>query len=912
MSNFRINFEHPWFLLLLLPAVALTLLPYFKLSKRYRKTRNRVCSMVLHVIVMVLAITMLAGITFSYELPNKQNELIVLIDSSYSNRYSEEEKEDFIEDVVKECDASFKVGIVKFGYDQVYAAPLTNDSSKAFAQYRASAEPDTSATDVASALQYAASLFNHQKTAKIVLISDGIETDGEAMSVVSRIAAQGIKIDTVYYPNSEKPEIQISSVVTPDRNVDTGEEFAVQVNLKGNLGGGSTETSLTLYDNEEEIKTETFSAVEGEQSISFTHKFELPGLHELRFVLTNEEDTDSHNNEYISYIYLREYKNVLLLEQSDGEGAVLKSVLEENSFRVTDYSFSTDLGDIPTDLATLAKYEEVLLVNVANEDLKKIEGFDVLLNEYVQTLGGGLFTVGGANDTNAAGESVPHAYNREDMEGSLFQQMLPVQVIPYTPPVAVVILVDSSGSMGQGSGSLLDIALEGTKVCVNSLNSSDYCGVMTFSDNANQEVKITPVSEKEKILDAVLDIGDSGSGGTVFRKSLEAAGRALKTVNVARKHIILVTDGQPSDDGDVEDPDSYRYQVNENRKAGITMSIVKVGKDEVDEKLKEVAEQLGGGKFCYGSDSESIIQSMYEDLVTVIPEVDFEEEISLKFGDVSSITAGITNESELPKITGYYGTRLKSDAVQPLKGEYVPIYAQWKYGNGMVGSFMSDVTGVWSDGGAFAEDPVGQTIICNIVKALFPAKEIPSQDITVKTNEDNYTSEVGVYYREDLSSEETVEMIVTPVSKDAKNYYRDNEISVISSNGYTSFEFDVTCPGIYLVTINRKNVAGDVTASTSFYKCLAYSQEYNVFLENELTGEEYMQKIADTGRGILAEKAEDVFESFERTIQRVHDPRVWYAILIIVLFLVDIAVRKFKFRWLHEIFRDRALEKETR
>ena len=46
MTNFRIVFEHPWLLLLLIPAVVLTMLPYFRMNKRYRKTRNRISSIV--------------------------------------------------------------------------------------------------------------------------------------------------------------------------------------------------------------------------------------------------------------------------------------------------------------------------------------------------------------------------------------------------------------------------------------------------------------------------------------------------------------------------------------------------------------------------------------------------------------------------------------------------------------------------------------------------------------------------------------------------------------------------------------------------------------------------------------------------------------------------------------------------
>ena len=65
-------------------------------------------------------------------------------------------------------------------------------------------------------------------------------------------------------------------------------------------------------------------------------------------------------------------------------------------------------------------------------------------------MGGSMFTVGGQNDTDLTGNSMPHAYNRADLEGTMLQEMLPVQAVDYTPPTAVMIIVDSSGSMSMG------------------------------------------------------------------------------------------------------------------------------------------------------------------------------------------------------------------------------------------------------------------------------------------------------------------------------------------------------------------------------------------------------------------------------------------------------------------------------
>ena len=102
MVNFSIKFSNPWFLLLLIPSLFLALWPYFRMNKRYRKTRNRITSIALHITVMVLSICVLAGITFEYDLPNKENEVILLVDISDSGSEGMEDKNDFVKTVIEQ------------------------------------------------------------------------------------------------------------------------------------------------------------------------------------------------------------------------------------------------------------------------------------------------------------------------------------------------------------------------------------------------------------------------------------------------------------------------------------------------------------------------------------------------------------------------------------------------------------------------------------------------------------------------------------------------------------------------------------------------------------------------------------------------------------------------------------------
>ena len=109
--------------------------------------------------------------------------------------------------------------------------------------------------------------------------------------------------------------------------------------------------------------------------------------------------------------------------------------------------------------------------------------------------------------------------------------MLPVEIINYTPPAAVMVIVDVSGSMySSGSSesfeeSKLNYALTGAKACLDALTERDYIGVMTLSDSYSEEIELTPRTQRDKVISAITTIeenardGNSG-GGTIFSAAL--------------------------------------------------------------------------------------------------------------------------------------------------------------------------------------------------------------------------------------------------------------------------------------------------------------------------------------------------------------------------------------------------------
>ena len=897
MRHFSIQFENPWFLLLLIPAIAFTLIPYFRSAKKYRKTRNRITSMVLHALIMVLTISVLSGISFRYDVPNKEAELILLVDKSDSGTKSDELKDSFVYDVLNSAGSKYKVGIVTFGYDQVYAAPLSTDSASLYNQYLSSQSPDVTATDIASALTYASTLFSKPEAGRIVLISDGIETDGAANSVIKNIAAQGIKVDTVHFPNEQENDVQIISSKLPDHTIKHGEKFVVQVDVQSSYEGDAT---ITVFDDATQIGES--KNVRLEKGIT-THEIEvilpIPGLHKLSFEITSPEDvTNKKNNEYNSFVYIEIFDKILIVESIAGESESLKSIMPDKKITVVNVG---DAEKMPKTVDDLRKYDEVILVNIANSDMPK--GFDEALYSYVKDIGGGLFTVCGNKDDGNPNDDKweANAFTEKDMYGTLYQQLLPVEIIEYTPPAAIVIVIDCSGSMYDPKGSIpyekskLYAAKQGAESCFGILSERDWVGIVSFSDTAEETLEMTRVSEgRDKFL-AALETMPQGGGETKFQDALATARSSLLSLSqVEKKHIIIVTDGAPTDG-----EEKYGPEMQKNAAAGITMSIVGIdceGNDAAkmrsdlvtyaglpEERFREV-EKIG-----------EVAQEMRNDLELSDIQTVNHKTFTPGAEDGSSIFNGI-DLSKMPTLDRFYGSKVKEDENSPveviLSAPYVPIYAQWKVGKGTVGSFMCDLEGASNMLGS----DTGKQIINNIVAALFPTENIRKTTVQMALKEQNYNTQMNIFAN--IAEGDTVEVNIIPEYSSAS----PQNLKPSATDGFSRVSFETVLPGIYGVEVVQKNADGTVKESAKTYKAFSYSQEYNTF-HTAKEGKDFLEKLSADGDGVVIDEAADVFENIVKYLEKLIDPRLAFVIISLIAFLLDVAVRKFKFLWPHEIVR---------
>ncbi|MBD5132472.1 MAG: VWA domain-containing protein [Clostridiales bacterium] len=915
MTNFVIHFNNsPWLFLLLIPAFFLALFPYFRLAKRYRRTRNRITSIVLHCIVMVLCTVVLVGVWFSYDVPNAENEVIILVDASHSGREADVDRDDFVRDLIAQSNGDFKLGVVTFGYNQVYAVPLSANITHAYDTYLNAEKPDDSASDIAAALSYAGSLFEKPETAKIVLLSDGLETDGNAITAVKLLAAQGIKVDTaVFSGEHSNSEVQLMGVTLPDYNIVAGDLFTLGLSIQSSYRGTAVVTLKDSILDEESGEFVDAGSSETEvnltnrtlQEISIEYSFEKAGMHRLYFSIASSGDTLTQNNGYYTYIDLQVYDNILIIERYDKEAERLQTLLKTR-FENVDVLTITDEESLPKNVNDLREYDQVILMNIANEDMPL--GFDQILYSYVHDFGGGMLTVGG----NKQGTDTPNAYDRSDMIGTVYQDMLPVEAINYTPPLGVVIIIDRSGSMSSVDDStgktILELAKEGAKSCLNALTERDYCSVMTLEDEGQEKLTLTPLTQYHKIVAAIDNIENTG-GGTNYTNSIKQAGRMLRAVDVERRHIILVSDGQPTDDNEL-----YQTAVenNFNNDKKVTFSCVVVGNSPSKAHEIEVACQMGGGEYYRVTDGTQLTRFMREDLNrseikdVIIPDGGITPVIGEHNSVVSGVLKLLAEEGNvMPNLYGYYGTKLRSGLTAILMGEFVPIYAQWKYGAGMVGSFMCDLSGVWSD--EFMNSNVGQEFIFGAINALFPTDDIRPNDIDVTLNELNYSTQVNIYTN--LDNGQTLDVEITAPIADDEESAPVKKMHLTAVDNYSRITFTNERSGLHKLTIIKRDADGNILGEYSTYRAFSYSAEYDEFVD-AADGEDLMARLAQSGRGAVVDEAVSVFEGIEKTTHKTYDPRIPLIIIAIILFLLDIAVRKFKFKWPHELIREYKEKKE--
>lgn len=846
LIGFGVSFDRPWLLLLIIPAAALILLPYLKMPKFRKRTFKHTAPLVTHLVVAVLLTLIMSGMVFVDN--SETNAVMILCDLSDSTERVRQEMTEFIRDSAKYKDRSTELGLTVFAGESLYSAEIGANLAKA----ELTEAPLTSVTNIAAALDYTASLLPSDCNRRVILLTDGQQTDGDAVLSASALSAQGIRVDAVYFDTNgaDGAEVQLKSVEMPAA-VYAGDTFRIDISVESSSYAYG---QIKLYEGETEISSLDAELYAGSNSFTMFAAADGEGAKIYSVAVEGADDTVAQNNRVYAYLNVAQNPHILIIANSTTEAKPLGDLLK------ADYSVTVKTpAKAPTDLTGLCDYDGVILLNADNDDLPK--GLDLALSEYAQLYGRGIMTVGGTG-----------TYIYGGMLDSEFENFLPVSIEATdkenAKKLAMVIILDRSSSM---SGSPIQMAKQGAIKSVGALASNSYVGVIAFASEAKVICPLTDIAERDTVTKAISRV--TTSYGTMLNEAVKSAYDMLKDFDAEIKHVIIMSDGNPGDSG-------YNLVVEQMLEEGITTSTIALG-EGVNTALMKKLSELGGGRYYNVRSAKDLPDIMLGE--TVESQVDYlcVGDFTPVKGDFTEVLSGV---GELPILGGYIGTSLKEGADCVLKTpEGRPIYASWKWGEGKVASFMSDIGGDWSK--AFMADENGKLFILNAVKSVLPAVHSDSS-IRLTTDGGGGTTVITATTAAKSDSQTVSINITTP---DGRYLARGMRTVEPGTYEYTLDTLESGVYGVKLTLLDR----GDEIDTLESAVIRSYSSEYDEFA---LESTELLTEIVEATGGKLYPDALTLMSVIPDPADITRDPTVIMAVIAAILILADIAIRKLRLK----------------
>lgn len=738
-----IRFEHPWWLLLSLAAIPLGVFAWRWLVSM--SSLRRASAMLTRFVLLLLLSAMLAGASSVRR--SAEMAVIVVADVSGSARR-------FVEPVsgtdglmlgpIERMRAAIEtasagrgpddlLGVVVFDGDAIAVAAPTRGGVVSRAFDLSSSE----GTDIAGALELAAAMAPPNAATRIVLISDGNETRGDALSMARELAGgtvgglnggaggvdsavrsgrgrgagSGVGVGGIAVDVSPLSYNVRRGVVLEGLDAPPAAPAGATVTLRAVLrSADQTRGTLRLLRDGEPVRigeagdTSTGRRIElrrGE-NVEFMN-VELGGSGVHRFEAVFEPDDDEAgvvvvNNRASAFTLTPTAGSVLVIDGGEGgsddgidiggRSDLLAAALSSVGLDVRVVPGSR----MPADLLELQAFNLVILNDIAASELPS--GADAVLAAYVTELGGGLVMSGGVNSFGPGG-----------WKGTLIEPILPVLLdLPerlIRPDAAVVLVLDNSGSMRRSvmgsSRSQQDIANEGAALAVLSLDARDLVGVVVFNHESWELVRLGPNVDSQETARKVRGIRPGG--GTNIPPALRIAMQRLSDVDADLKHVILLTDGIS------ENQHQIPGIAQQMRDAGIRLTTIGVG-DDIDSRSLFEAAEIGGGRYFPVLDP-AMLPRVFLRAMNVVrtPMVREQPFVPIVPATGSPMVEGLIGiEGGIPALGGLTLTQRRVDATvvdamlaPSAEGEALPLLSYWNAGVGRVGAFTSD-THRWASG----------------------------------------------------------------------------------------------------------------------------------------------------------------------------------------------------------------------
>ncbi len=636
---------------------------------RYRRGRD-VASLILRVAIFALLVFALAG-TQTVRAADKLAVVYLMDVSDSVSQPTQESELSYIQNSMAAMSTDDEAAVVVFGGNALVERPMS--SVREIDAIHST--PGKGNTNVEQAIGLGLALFPADAAKRMVILSDGEQTIGDAEVAARRAAATGVQISYVQLPHESGPEVTLSDVNVP-ASVDAGQSFDLSMTITAQA---ATSATITVFAGGDIIHREQANLQQGVNHFTLPLQAGSTGFRDFRVQVDPVAGSDTYfqNNQLSTFSQIVGPPRVLLVSTSDTDSQYLLKALQQEGMTVD----QAQPDGLPDGVAALATYNSVILDNVPATMLSNQRM--AALQSYVRDLGGGLVAVGG-----------PDAYGPGGYSETPLEETLPVDMQikdqKRLPQLTLVYVIDTSGSMSETDPDgvqKIELAKEAIIRSLDLLQPSDRAGVLSFDTDGYWIAQLQPVLDKSTIESNVATL--RASGGTDILAGMQLASDAMKKETSQRKHIILMTDGIADANGLVA------LTTDLNKNYNVTTSTIAIGQDAQTSLLQDMA-KAGDGNY-HATDSVNTIPTIFaQETVLATRSYIIEKQFVPTLTAVSPIMSGITSA---PALLGYVATTPKQTAQVILRtGDSFndPILASWQYGLGRSVAFTSDATARWS------------------------------------------------------------------------------------------------------------------------------------------------------------------------------------------------------------------------
>lgn len=600
---------------------------------------------------MLVAVLCLAWAGPSIRQPHRDRMAVFVADQSASTDGSRTQIDPFLNEAFEHRGRN-AAALIRFA-----AAPghLKFEPGVTDAQYNAAG------TNIEDALLLAQAAVGPEFAGNVVLLSDGLETAGNALSAA---AVSRWPVSVVSLGAFSHPEAAVTRVETP-AHAAAHIDATIQVHIVSNR---PQQCGVRLLQGQRELSSETIDLPAGESVYRATARFDGDRPASIvQAVIEPQQDALPENNSLASVIVHQPRRRILLVDANRETTGDFQTLLAEMKFDVSLIQPSQLPGSAAdaNQGGTLDEFDLVILSDVSAARLspKQLQALD----DYVHG-GGGLMAIGGEK-----------AFGVEAFQLTRLEKMLPLaavqQDIPQQKSLAMVLVIDKSLSMREERR--LDLAKDAAKKVADVLQAQDQVGVLAFGDQSQWVSPLAPLSDRQKLIERIDALTPLGL--TNMYPALERAYLSLLQTDADSRHVIVLTDGVPT-------PGDFPQVAEKMAAAGITVSTVSLSKGADQTILKDIS-RIAGGNHYHADDPKDLPRILERETRTAVSKVE-----SPQFKPIVHRRLPGLDVASAPPLLGYATTRAKAAAqILLLAGEGDPLLAWWRYGRGVAVAFTSDV-----------------------------------------------------------------------------------------------------------------------------------------------------------------------------------------------------------------------------